>query len=83
MAERLHPGREKDAALCAWGIDLDGKKHLLHLTPGTKEDTESVQGLIQDMKRRGLKDPLLVTGGRSARPICSSGCLKRIVDGPT
>ena len=61
VAERLHPGRKKDAVLCAWGIDFDGRKHLLHLTPGTKEDTESVQGVIQDMKRRGLKDPLLVT----------------------
>lgn len=61
VAERLHPGQKKDAVLCAWGMDFDGKKHLLHLTPGTKEDTRSVQGVIQDMKRRGLKDPLLVT----------------------
>lgn len=61
VAERLHPGQKKDAVLCAWGIDTEGKKHLLHLAPGTKEDTESVQGVIQDMKRRGLKDPLLVT----------------------
>lgn len=61
VAERLHPGQKKDAVLCAWGIDFDGKKHLLHLTPGTKEDTESVRSFIQDMKRRGLVDPLLVT----------------------
>ena len=61
VAERLHPGQKKEAVLCAWGIDVDGRKHLLHLTPGTKEDTESVQGMIQDMKRRGLTDPLLVT----------------------
>jgi transposase-like protein len=61
LAERLHPGQRKEAVLCAWGLDVEGKKHLLHLTPGTKEDTESVRGVIQDMKRRGLRDPLLVT----------------------
>lgn len=61
VAERLHPGQKKDAVLCAWGIDLDGKKHLLSLTPGTKEDAACVTEFLQDMKRRGLRDPLLVT----------------------
>jgi len=61
VAERLHPGQKKDAVLCAWGIDSQGKKHLLSLTPGTKEDTASVSEFLQDMKRRGLRDPLLVT----------------------
>jgi putative transposase len=61
VAERLHPGQKKDAVLCAWGIDFEGKKHLLHLAPGTKEDTASVSAFLQDLKRRGLKDPLLVT----------------------
>lgn len=61
VAERLHPGQKKDAVLCAWGIDLEGKKHLLSLTPGTKEDTACVSEFLQDMKRRGLRDPLLVT----------------------
>lgn len=60
VAERLHPGQRKDAVLCAWGIDSDGKKHLLSLTPGTKEDTPSVVEFLQDLKRRGLRDPLLV-----------------------
>lgn len=61
VAERLHPGQKKDAVLCAWGIDLQGKKHLLSLTPGSKEDTASVTEFLQDMKRRGLRDPLLTT----------------------
>src|SRR5437870_4857798 len=51
IAERLHPGSQREAVLCAWGIDSDGKKHLIHLAPGTKEDTESVQAFIQDLKR--------------------------------
>lgn len=61
VAERLHPGERREAVLCAWGIDEDGVKHLLHLAPGTKEDTESVTAFLQDMKRRGLRDPLLIT----------------------
>ena len=61
VAERLHPGQKKDAVLCAWGIDFEGQKHLLHLAPGTKEDSASVREFLQDLKRRGLKDPLLTT----------------------
>ena len=46
--------------LAAWGILADGKKTLLHLAPGTKEDTASCKEFFQDMRRRGLPDPLLV-----------------------
>lgn len=60
VAERLHPGQRREAVLCAWGIDVEGRKVLLGLAPGTKEDTESCRGFFQDMRRRGLKDPLLV-----------------------
>lgn len=61
VAERLNPGERRDAVLCAWGIDSEGNKHLLHLAPGTKEDAVSCREFIQDMKRRGLCDPLLVS----------------------
>ena len=61
VAERLNPSERREAVLCAWGIDVEGAKHLLHLAPGTKEDTASCREFIQDMKRRGLSDPLLVT----------------------
>jgi putative transposase len=46
--------------LAAWGILADGKKALLHLAPGTKEDTASCKEFFQDMRGRGLPDPLLV-----------------------
>ena len=46
--------------LCAWGITDEGEKVLLHLSPGTKEDTASCTAFFQDLKRRGLEDPLLV-----------------------
>ena len=60
VAERLHLGQPGEAVLAAWGILADGKKALLHLTPGTKEDTTSYREFFQDMRRRGLPDPLLV-----------------------
>ncbi len=60
VAERLRPGQPREAVLAAWGIDDEGKKHLLHLMPGSREDTESCKSFFQDMKRRGLNDPLLV-----------------------
>jgi putative transposase len=60
VAERLHAGMPREAVLCAWGITEDGHKVLLHLAPGTKEDTASCTAFFQDLKRRGLADPLLV-----------------------
>jgi len=60
VAERLHAGMPREAVLCAWGITEDGRKVLLHLAPGTKEDTASCTAFFEDLKRRGLPDPLLV-----------------------
>ncbi len=60
IAERLRPGQPREAVLSAWAICADGKKVLLSLAPGTKEDTESCKAFFQDMRRRGLPDPLLV-----------------------
>jgi len=34
---------------------------LLHMMAGSKEDAETVTAFFEDMKRRGLNDPLLVT----------------------
>ena len=60
VAERLHAGLPREAVLCAWGITDNGQKVLLHLAPGTKEDTASCKEFFQDLRRRGLPDPLLV-----------------------
>jgi transposase-like protein len=46
--------------IAAWGISEDGRKVLLHLMAGSKEDTETVRAFFQDMRARGLGDPLLV-----------------------
>jgi len=60
IAERLRPGMRREAILCAWAITFEGKKTLLYLAPGTKETTESCKEMLQDLKRRGMADPVLV-----------------------
>ena len=60
IAERLTPGYKREAVLCAWAITWEGRKVLLHLAPGTKESTDCCRDFIQDMRRRGLGEPLLV-----------------------
>src|SRR4029077_7043263 len=64
-AERLHAGLPREAVLCAGGITEDGRKVLLHLAPGTKEDTASCTAFFEDLKRRGLVDPPSPTAPRA------------------
>jgi putative transposase len=45
--------------LCAYGIREDGRKVLLHLGIGDKESTVCWKSFFQDMKQRGLTEPLL------------------------
>ncbi len=54
-AARWPPARGGDC-----GIGEDGRKVLLHLMAGSKEDTETVRAFFQDMRARGLGHPLLV-----------------------
>jgi transposase-like protein len=78
VAERLRPGQKREAVLCAWGIDVDGQKVLLALSPGTKEDTEGCKAFLQDLRRRGLTDPLLgVTDGAPGLIRAVDECLPR------
>lgn len=58
---KLRPeDRKAVAVLCAYGILADGRKVLLHLEVGDKESTACWEGFLEDMKQRGLADPLLV-----------------------
>jgi transposase-like protein len=64
IAERLRPGENRQAILAAWGITIEGQKVLIHLSPGSKESTECCRAFFEDLKRRGLADPILgVTDG--------------------
>jgi len=60
IAERIRPGQKREPVLAAWGFTWVGGKVLLHLMAGSKEDTETVSAFFQDMRARGLGDPLLV-----------------------
>jgi putative transposase len=54
-------GGMKEALLVAWGICRDGRKVLLHMALGNKESLSAWEAFIQDMVRRGLRIPTLVT----------------------
>ena len=57
---RLRAEDEKAVAvLCAYGIKDNGSKVLLHLEVGDKESTVCWKSFFQDMKSRGLEEPLL------------------------
>jgi len=60
IAERIRPGQRREPVLAAWGHSANGGKVLLHLMAGSKEDSETVTAFFQDMRARGLGDPLLI-----------------------
>jgi putative transposase len=60
IAERLRAGQKREPVLAAWGFTSEGRRVLLHLMAGSKEDAETVTAFFEDMKLRGLVDPLLV-----------------------
>ena len=61
IAERLRPGAKREPVLAAWGFTIEGCRVLLQMMAGSKEDAETVTAFFEDMKKRGLNDPLLVT----------------------
>ncbi len=66
IAERIRPGQRREPVLAAWGFTTEGKKVLLSLMAGSKEDAETVSAFFQDMRGRGLGDPLLVVSDGAA-----------------
>ena len=53
IAERLRPGQRREAVLAAWGIGEDGRKSLLGLMAGSKEDVETVRAFFQNLRAKG------------------------------
>lgn len=57
---KLRPEDKKAiAVLCAYGMTWEGRKVLLHLAVGDKESTACWEAFLEDMKARGLEEPLL------------------------
>ncbi len=48
IAERLRSGQKREPVLAAWGFAAEGRKVLLHLMAGFKEDTETGSAFFQE-----------------------------------
>jgi transposase-like protein len=51
--------KEKEAVLVAWGFLEDGSRELIGVSLGNQESYSAWKGFLQDMIKRGLKEPLL------------------------
>ena len=51
---------EKEGVLVAWCVTEEGKKVLLHIDRGERESYDCWKTFVEDMKLRGLNEPLLV-----------------------
>ena len=69
IAARIRPGQRREPVLAAWGITGQGRKVLLGLMAGSKEDHETVSAFFQDMRNRNLGEPLLVVSDDGAAGI--------------
>jgi transposase-like protein len=57
--------RLEEARLCALvivGVRADGTKELVSITDGHRESTESWADVLRDLKRRGMRAPVLAVG---------------------
>jgi putative transposase len=51
IAERLRAGAKREPVLAGWGYTVEGRRVLLHLMAGSKEDTETVTAFFEDMEQ--------------------------------
>lgn len=58
---RISPD-ERLCCLVVLGVRLDGKKELVALQDGYRESTENWAELLRDLKRRGMRAPVLAVG---------------------
>jgi putative transposase len=57
---KFHEHSPAEPVLCAWGIDTDGKPHLVGLAASASESFDSWREFLDSLVSRGLSDPLLV-----------------------
>ncbi|GAC1666234.1 MAG: IS256 family transposase [Candidatus Dormibacteraceae bacterium] len=55
-------GDERLCVLVVVGVRTDGAKELVAITDGYRESTESWADLLRDLKRRGMRAPVLAVG---------------------
>lgn len=53
--------KEKEAVLVAWAFLEDGRLELLSVSLGNQESYSAWKGFLEDMIKRGLNEPLLIT----------------------
>ena len=67
--------RLADGRLCALvivGVRADGTKELVAVAAGTRESTEDWAGLLRDLRRRGMRAPVVMVGDGALG--CGPGC---------
>lgn len=52
--------------LVAWALTSDGRRILLALEPGAKDDAQACRAFLESLRARGLQDPLLVVSDGDA-----------------
>jgi transposase-like protein len=57
---RFHEHSPAEPVLCAWGIDTDGKPHLVGLAAAVSDFTDAWRDFVEGLVQRGLGSPLLV-----------------------
>ncbi|MFF7234696.1 IS256 family transposase [Streptomyces sioyaensis] len=65
-ADGIHPkirlSQTHSCLLVLIGVRIDGTKELIAIAEGLRESTESWADLLRDCRRRGMRDPMLITG---------------------
>lgn len=59
---RVRLEEERLCCLVIVGVRIDGSKELIALSDGYRESTESWADLLRDLRRRGMRDPVLAVG---------------------
>jgi transposase-like protein len=63
---KMHAGSRPEPVLAAWGITRDGAPVFVGLDAGGAESTDAWADFLDGLKRRGLRDPLLVISDGAA-----------------
>jgi putative transposase len=63
---KMHAGSRAEPVLAAWGITSDGKAVFVGLGAGGAESTDAWGEFLDGLKKRGLRDPLLIISDGAA-----------------